>query len=508
MIHLGDITKINGAEIEPVDCITGGSPCQDLSVAGKRAGLAGERSGLFMEQIRVIKEMRQHEKKCGRADEFIRPRWMVWENVPGAFSSNDGEDFRAVLEETARIVDETAVIPRPPKGKWASAGCIMGDGWSIAWRVHDAQFWGVPQRRKRIALVADFTGGAAPEVLFERKSMSRNPSPGTEPREETPRDIGESTPQTSKCLNGWDVQSKHIQPEHGIAEALYSGECRHGGGESYVMQTNKAISFQERAGKPGGGKGILIQNEKIGALSTLNNQSVCAEANGFPLGFRAENTKVYDEKSTTICNGTRPGFTCGVIQGIDAYNQTVTGNVSMSMTAKNTDAHHVPCVLEGNGSRPSHSGDGYSESEVMYTLNSTEHHAVCIGNGQMCNITMKPVANTLDTMHDQQAVLTINGGKVTPPLDANYYRGCGVRNGEEREVVCYAIDRASFNQGQNAQFGFSVQEDLAQTIVAKGPGGGIDKTIGALCARDYKGVGNQYVSEGKLILQDIGKSSG
>ena len=209
MIHLGDITKINGAEIEPVDCITGGSPCQDLSVAGKRAGLAGERSGLFMEQIRVIKEMRWHEKDCGRADEFIRPRWMVWENVPGAFSSNDGEDFRAVLEETARIVDETAVIPRPPKGKWASAGCIMGDGWSIAWRVHDAQFWGVPQRRKRIALVADFAGGAAPEVLFERKSVSRNPSPSGNPRKETPGDIREGV--------------------------------------------NQAISFQERAGKPGGG---------------------------------------------------------------------------------------------------------------------------------------------------------------------------------------------------------------------------------------------------------------
>ena len=195
------------------------------------------------------------------------------------------------------------------------------------------------------------------------------------------------------------------------------------------------------------------------------------------MGFRAENTKVYDEKSTTICNGTRPGFTCGVIQakGVDAYNQSVTDDVSMLMTAKSTDAHHVPCVLEGNGSRPSHSGDGYAESETMYTLNSTEHHAVCIGNGQMCNITMKPVANTLDTMHDQQAVLTINGGKVTPPLDANYYRGCGERNGEEREAVCYAIDRASFNQGKNAQYDFSVQEDLAQTIVAKGPGGVLTK---------------------------------
>lgn len=133
MRHYGDIMKLNGAELPPVDIITGGSPCQDLSVAGKRAGLAGERSGLFMEQIRVIKEMR-------RATNGKQPRFMVWENVPGAFSSNKGEDFRCVLEETARVIERDAVIPEPPKGKWTPAGCIMRDGWSIAWRVHDALF--------------------------------------------------------------------------------------------------------------------------------------------------------------------------------------------------------------------------------------------------------------------------------------------------------------------------------------------------------------------------------
>jgi DNA (cytosine-5)-methyltransferase 1 len=171
MKHLGDITKINGAEIEPVDVIVGGSPCQDLSVAGNRAGLDGKRSGLFMEQIRVIKEMRDATK---RTNQLIRPRYMVWENVPGAFSSNKAEDFRIVLEETAKIADETAVIPRPPKNKWTTAGCVMGNGWSIAWRVFDAQFWGVPQRRRRIALVADFGGQSAPEILFERSCGNGN----------------------------------------------------------------------------------------------------------------------------------------------------------------------------------------------------------------------------------------------------------------------------------------------------------------------------------------------
>ena len=174
MKHFGDITKIDGRKVPIVDIITGGSPCQDLSIAGKRVGLQGERSGLFMEQIRIIKEM--HDE-CRRTNQPIRPRIMVWENVCGALSSGtpNGEDFRIVLEETARVVDSNASIPRLPSGEsWSNAGCILGDRWSIAWRVHDAQFWGVPQRRRRIALVADFRGQCAPEILFERESLPWN----------------------------------------------------------------------------------------------------------------------------------------------------------------------------------------------------------------------------------------------------------------------------------------------------------------------------------------------
>jgi len=215
MEHLGDITKIDGHKVPLVDIVTGGSPCQDLSVAGKRAGLDGERSGLFMEQIRIIKEMRSESARQLRmrgADDISRciPRYMVWENVPGAFSSNKGEDFRAVLEETARIVDKDAVIPMPEGGRWTPSGCIVGDGWSIAWRVHDAQFWGVPQRRKRIALVADFGGQSAPEILFERKGVSG------------------------------DIES--------------SGEKGQGIATTSEGNAIEAISFQERAGKPGGGQ--------------------------------------------------------------------------------------------------------------------------------------------------------------------------------------------------------------------------------------------------------------
>jgi len=174
MLHVGDITKLSGDTLPVVDIICGGSPCQDLSVAGQRAGLAGERSGLFMEQIRITKEMRTEDGKRGKTNDLVRPRFFVWENVPGAFSSAEGEDFKAVLEETARIADNNILIPRPPGGVWKSAGCILGSQFSVAWRVLDAQHWGVAQRRKRIFLVADFGGYTAPKILFEQDRLLRN----------------------------------------------------------------------------------------------------------------------------------------------------------------------------------------------------------------------------------------------------------------------------------------------------------------------------------------------
>lgn len=179
MTHLGDITKINGAEAPVVDVVIGGSPCQDLSIAGKRAGLAGARSGLYMEQIRIIKEMRERDMASGRTGEFVRPRYMVWENVPGAFSSNGGKDFAAVLEEAIRIAEpEAPDIEVSEKGwnTWGGYHDEVGGRWSVAWRVLDAQHWGVPQRRRRIALVADFGGDTAWEILFNRQSVPGHPA--------------------------------------------------------------------------------------------------------------------------------------------------------------------------------------------------------------------------------------------------------------------------------------------------------------------------------------------
>lgn len=231
MKHLGDITKIHGDKIEPVDCITFGSPCQGLSMAGKRLGFDDNRSVLFLDAARIIKEMRT-------ATNGMYPTFAVWENVPGAFSSNGGEDFRAVLEELARVEQPDASIPRPSGrgGRWSKAGTIAGNGWSLAWRQFDAQYWGVPQRRKRIALVVDFGGQRAAEILFERTSLSGNPD---------------------ESIKAWEATPGHSQA---------SPYGRDRGGNSYTLKI--------RSGCAGGGKGALVQTEKSETLSTLQDQTL------------------------------------------------------------------------------------------------------------------------------------------------------------------------------------------------------------------------------------------
>ena len=231
MIHLGDITKIHGGEAPVVDVVIGGSPCQDLSIAGKRAGLAGARSGLYMEQIRIVKEMRAHDMASGRTGEFVRPRYMVWENVPGAFSSNGGKDFAAVLEEAIRVAEpEAPDIEVPEKGwnTWGGYHDEMGGRWSVAWRVLDAQHWGVPQRRRRIALVADFGGDTAWEILFERKSVSGYPA-----------EIGAA----------WE-------------------------GPAAGAESGAAYAVRIRGGCDGGGKGALVQTKKSGTIKAGNDQTL------------------------------------------------------------------------------------------------------------------------------------------------------------------------------------------------------------------------------------------
>lgn len=321
MKHLGDICKINGAEIEPVDCITGGSPCQDLSIAGKRAGLAGERSGLFMEQVRIVKEMRERDRRNGRAGDMVRPRFMVWENVPGAFSSNKGQDFAAVLEEIIRIAEpEAPDIDVPEKGwpTWGGYHDEVGGRWSVAWRVHDAQYWGVPQRRRRISVVADFGGDTAWEILFNRQSVSGHP-----------------------------------------AESGAAGEDPAAGAESGAgragKDTGSVICLKGNAiDRDTAQNGKWYQEDKSYTLDATDRHGVCA---GFKLGNseKARSIGYAEEQAPTLnaeCGGNKPA-----VMAFDTTQITSKQNGSIPDFGKpchtlNANAH-VPCaVLDMNRQIP------------------------------------------------------------------------------------------------------------------------------------------------------------
>ena len=505
MKHYGDISVMDGSKIEPVDIITFGSPCQDMSVAGKRAGLDGSRSNLFYEAVRIIKEMRK-----ATGGEY--PKWACWENVPGAFSSSGGEDFRCVLECLCGIVDESVSIPKP--AKWANSGEIVGDGYSVAWRVLDAQYWGVPQRRKRIFLVADFTGGCAGKVLFESEGVSGYTPQGFRPWQRTAENseacigpsgigfdgyngsvtndkaatlgvnCGISTGRNGVVLNDQggnrmditedvtctlraeahhppcvmesagfctehSAKARGIGYEEETSPTLRAGtvpaalalenhptDSRVKISEDGKVQTltsrmgtggmNVPLLLKIRSGCEGGGKGPLVQTDKSATLSCNNDQTLFEPKS---LDFR--NIAVNEELSATLQAKSNGGHSLNYINPV-AYG--ICAKDSNSMKSSNPKsgfykADTTRCLdvnggnpscnqggmavvaLEGNGSRPSHRGNGCSEENVSYTLNAVEQHG-----------------------------------------------------------VAYGLDRAAFNQGRNALFDFAVTEEVEPTMVAKGPG--------------------------------------
>lgn len=424
MKHLGDVSRIKGAEIEPVDIITFGSPCQDMSVAGKRAGLkhtaVGDeettRSGLFMEAIRIIKEMRV--KTNG-----IYPRFAVWENVPGAFSSNRGEDFRLVLEEFIKITEPNAVMPAVPQAGWAYADCISGDGWSIAYRVFDAQYWGVPQRRRRIYLVADFRGECARKILFEREGV-----------------------------RGYFTQSR--TPWQGIAS-----------------DAQKCVGTDDRAGESKlvlddqGGQRICVRTD--GKSPTLR-----AEAHGNVPCIINKKTLVYDTRGNgdgetvpTITgdhNNRVTDYTCLVVEpAVRCYDigearlRTPSEYIEKTptLTARcGTGGNNVPGVvycLQGNGidraDTAGCNGKGWRENEC-YTLNTIDRPAVvyCVGNGQLDQAKLSEKVGALNCMHDQQCVMQV---KAT---------GVDCRNFNEY-VELYPTLQAKPNGGQSLNFSHAVR---------------------------------------------------
>lgn len=380
MKHLGDITQINGYTATPVNVIIGGSPCQDLSVAGKRAGLQGERSGLFMEQIRIIKEMRDNDERQGRTGADIRPRYMVWENVPGAFSSNKGADFGAVLQETVKVIEPKApTIPVPQKG-WPTAGCLTGDDmgrkWSVAWRVFDAQFWGVPQRRRRIALVADFGGLTAPEILFERESLQRNTDP---------------------CGTSWKAAPSPAE-------------------SSFAVSINNRGSFY-------GDKAETLRAESHGALPT----AYCIQGNCIDRALTAGcNGKGWTENvSYTLNTVDRPAV---VPLLNDQGGSSLTGNdaATVAPTIRAEMHGNVPAVvfsdvastLRAGAGAPKHNSDVKGRLVLAF-----ENH------GQDTRfkgpVDVSQTVSATDCMHDQKAIIELSNGIVRrlTPLECERLQG-------------------------------------------------------------------------------------
>ena len=383
MKHLGNITEINGAEIEPVDVITFGSPCQDLSVAnGNRKGLDGERSGLFREAIRIIREMR-------KATNGEYPKYIVWENVPGAFSSNKGADFREVLQEIAATADETVSIPRPPKGKWTDAGEYVDDNYSIAWRTIDAQYWGVPQRRRRIYLVADFRAERAPQILFERESLYGDITQSGGESERTATDTQSGTTSTDRATESGVTAGFHGHKS--ITGNICFGEER-----SPCVETHMPPN-------------VITPAPKVYGLVSKNSNS-WKSGNAHSGCYEADTARTLDHKGgDATCNQG------GMLVVFPEKARSILARYDSS-----------PCVDRGQN--------------VVVTENYPQDSRIRIDESG----TIQTLTNRMGDRRQHTPMI----------LDGQ---------------PAYCLDRAMFNQGQNAQYKPQITEEQAQTLVAKGP---------------------------------------
>ena len=484
--HLGDINGIHGDGIEPVDIITFGSPCTDMSVAGKRAGLGGKQSSLFYEAVRIIKEMR-----CATDGKY--PRFIVWENVPGAFSSNKGEDFRCVLEEICSVRDEGVSVPGPPKGKWPNAGEIVGDGYSVAFRQIDAQLWGVPQRRKRIYLVGDLAGWGAGKILFESEGVSGYSAEGfrawqgaARHTEEGAEAAGGVRGVTCLCDQGgqrMDVMedmactlraeahhppcvldaagfcTEHSTQARGIGyeeetsptlragtvpaavmfenhsqDTRYTGPLETaptvsatygmgGNNQPFVAEPDTPKTMKVRAGKSGGGKGILVQEDRSATLSCNNDQTVFVPVQAYGICSKDSNAMKSDNphsgfyeaatSRTLDANGGNPSCNQGGIavvepEGMSAFHISqrdevidLHGKSGALMATRNMQMQTF--VLQGSmigrDDKNGPQGSGINK-DVSFTLDATDRHAVaqptyCTSKNSHFTRAERELANTL-----------------------------------------------------------------------------------------------------------------
>ena len=517
--HYGDISQMEGAKIEPVDIITFGSPCQDMSVAGKRSGLDGSRSSLFYEAVRIIKEMR-------RATNGEKPRYIVWENVPGAFSSNKGQDFKAVLENVIGIVEEGAEVPMPEKDEWPYADCYMGDGWSVAYRVFDAQYWGVPQRRRRIYLVADFAGRSAGEILFKSEGLSGYSAEGFRAWQRTANGTEDCSGKTGICFDGYNGSVDEKAATLGVNCGMSTGrngvvlnyqggnrmdvteeitctlraEAHHppcvmelfenhsqdtrfkgpvkvsqtlagslgtGGNNQPFVVTPKTLKI--RCGKEGGGKGALIQDDKSATLATNNDQTLFVPQSWD--GKQVSPTLTKQNAGGSQRMPDKENFNC-VLEpfGISAKDSNAMKSANPHSGIYKAETSRT---VDTSGGNPSCNQGGIA----IVQIEKGDEPAICIQGsmigrkdengpqGSGINENKSFTLNATDR-HAVYAMSTGNYQKIeeekSPTLLARDYK--------DPNAVCYGIGRDAFNQGQNAKYKPAIEEDVQPTMVAKGPG--------------------------------------
>ena len=521
MKHYGDISKMNGGKIEPVDIITFGSPCQDLSLAGKRSGLYGAKSSMFFEAIRVIKEMRE-------ATNGEYPRWIVWENVPGALSSSKGQDFRTVLEEICKIKDETVHIPMPEK-KWSGAGEIVGDDYSAAYRILNAQFFGVPQRRRRIFLVADFRGQSAGKILFESEGLFRD---FTQERGSWQRAAANAETGIREtgivCLNDQGGQRMDITEEmtstlrakanHPPCVMESAGFCtEHSAkarGIGYEIETSPTLrqgtvpaalaienhpndsrmkicedgTIQTLTGRAetGGGNVPMVMNEREHAGTILENMANTLMATDYkgtqcvfenhsqdtrytgPLDVAQTVSATYgkggnnqpfvvsedEPKTMKIRSGCEGGGKGALIQD----NQSATLGCNNDQTVFVPKAYGI-CSKDSNSMKSDNPNSGIYEADTARTLDANGGNPGC-NQGGMAVVESYAIQGSMIGRKEENGP---NGDGINEEVSFTL-------NTVDRHAV-YALDRASYNQGKNAQFDISITDDgTAQTVVAKGPG--------------------------------------
>ena len=450
MKHYGDVSKMNGAKIEPVDIITFGSPCQDMSIAGRREGLDGSRSSLFYEAVRIVKEMRC--KTNGRY-----PRYIIWENVPGAFSSNKGADFQSVLEEVCSVKGYEIHTPRPER--WANAGEIVADDFSLAWRVFDAQYWGVPQRRKRIYLVADFAGGSAGKILFESEGVSGYTPQGFRSWQGA-AGTSEKGSGAAGCVCLNDQGGNRMDVTDGVTCTLRA-EAHH---PPCVMESagfctehsahSRSIGYEEETSptlRAGTVPAAVYENHSQDTRYTGPLETAPTVNATYGMGGNNQPFVVETPKTLKIRSGCEGGGKGALIQE----------NKSATLGCNNDQTVFVPkvygiCSKQSHAMQSDNPHSGFYEADTSRCLDRS-------GGNPSCN-------------QGGMAVVAVQGSMIGR-ADKNGPQGSGVNedvsftlDATDRHAVAYGIDRATYNMGKNAKFGITVEKEIEPTMVSKGPG--------------------------------------